>query len=116
MAATIVSNDGSHTDALEIFSIIWLDANNNINDSRDTQQKLRSIIIQLKLFEDPYKCQQYIEERSKEDRFVLIVGGQMGRIAIPLIHRYPQVTSIYVYCHDTENNRRWASRYPKVRS
>jgi hypothetical protein len=119
MATTLVSNDGSNTNAydndLELFSLIWLDANNTINDSRDTQRNLRSIINQLKIFQDPQECQQYIEQRPKEDRLVVIVSGQMGRVVIPIIHRYQQVSSIYVYCNDTKNNEQWTSQFPKVR-
>ncbi len=112
MTTTVESN----TNTLETFSLVWLDANNNIGNSRRVQQKLRSIINQVKLFQDPQKCQQYIEQSSKEDRLVLIVSGQMGRIVIPSIHRYQQVSSIYVYRHNTKNNKRWTSQFPKVRT
>ncbi|CAM4962289.1 unnamed protein product [Rotaria socialis] len=56
---------------LEIFYLIWLDANANGKETRDTEQKLRSIINNLKKFQDVKQCQKYIEERSKNDRLVM---------------------------------------------
>ncbi len=116
MATTVVSNDTDGDDNhLEIFSLIWLDGNNNINNNHDTQQNLRFIINKLKIFQDPQKCQHYIEQRPEEERLVLIVSGQMGQAVIPIIHRYQQVLSIYVYCYDMKNNEQWTSQFPKVR-
>ena len=99
------TSDDNH---LEIFSLIWLDANDNIEDSRNTQQKLRTIINQLKKFQDAKECQQYIEQTSKEDRLVLIVSGQMGREIVPFIHQFRQVSSIYIYCKDKKSNEKWS--------
>jgi hypothetical protein len=119
MATTVISNNHSNTNAydnhLETFSLIWLDANSNIKDSRNTQQNLRSIINQLKIFQDPQECQQYVEQTPKEDQLVLIVSGQMGRLMIPSIHQYQQVSSIYIYCNDLTSNKKWACQFPKVR-
>lgn len=60
---------------LEIFSLIWLNSDVNINESQNKDEKLRTIINQLKKFQDKQECQQYIEQRSQTDRLVFIVSG-----------------------------------------
>ncbi|CAF4611176.1 unnamed protein product, partial [Rotaria magnacalcarata] len=90
MVSAISSNDDFYT----------ADAKANGKETRDTEQKLRSIINNLKKFQDVKQCQKYIEERSKNDRLVMIVSGQFGQEIVPSIHKLRQVISIYVYCFD----------------
>ena len=59
----LINSNDNH---LEIFSLIWLDANDNIKDSQDTEQKLRNIINHFKEFQDAKECQQYIEQTSQK--------------------------------------------------
>ena len=98
----------------EIFCLVWLDANTNADDSRDAEQKLRSIINYLKRFQDVKLCQKYIEQSSNDDRIVLIVSGRLGPMLVPCIHQLRQVASIYVYCMDTESHKKWALKFAKV--
>ncbi len=100
---------------LELFSIIWFDSNLNIDDSRKTDEKLRHIINHLKKFQDIEQCQQYIEQRSEEDRLVIIVSGTQGQQMVPHIHHLGQVSSIYVYCMDQYKNQQWACEFSKVK-
>ncbi|CAF4524151.1 unnamed protein product, partial [Rotaria socialis] len=120
MASAISSNDDFYTAdedmRLEIFHLIWLDANANGKETRDTEQKLRSIINNLKKFQDVKQCQKYIEERSKNDRLVMIVSGQFGREIVPFIHELRQVISIYVYCFDKVRNKQWSDKFSKVKA
>jgi exonuclease V gamma subunit len=111
MATAIYPNDDDKH--LEIFCLIWLDANGK--ESRDTEQNLRSVINYLKKFQDVQQCQQYIEERSKNDRLVIIVSGQLGREIVPSIHKLRQVISIYVYCMNKKSNEQWSSKFTKVK-
>ena len=119
MATAVLPNDEFDTNVddnhLEIFCLIWLDMKMNIKDTRNTEQKLRSIINRLKKFQDVKQCQQYIEQRSQKDRLVLIVSGQMGQEMVPSIHKLRQVISIYVYCMDKKRNEEWACKFGKVR-
>ena len=119
MANAISSNDNFYTTGedirLEIFCLIWLDANANTKDTRETEQKLRSIINHLEKFQDVKQCQKYIEERSKNDRLIMIVSGQFGREIVPSIHKLRQVISIYVYCFDKVRNKQWADKFAKVK-
>jgi hypothetical protein len=99
---------------LEIFCIVWLDDNTKVSDNRDTEQHLRSIINHLKRFKDVERCKKFINERSPEDRLILIVSGRLGREIVPAIHTVRQVMSIYVYCMDAASNKEWSKKYAKV--
>ncbi|CAF1338406.1 unnamed protein product [Adineta steineri] len=120
MATTVLRNDGFYTNtvdkSLEIFSLIWLDANINVKETRDTEQKLRSIINHIKKFQDIKKCRQYIEQTSQKDRLVIIVSGRLGREIVPSIHQLRQVISIYIYCIDKESHEQWAYKFTKIKS
>jgi hypothetical protein len=119
MAVAGLTTDDSYTNIddkeLELFCLIWLDANANAMDARNTEQKLRSIINHLKKFRNVEQCQEYIEQRSQKDRLVLIVSGQLGREIVPSIHKFRQVISIYVYCMDKKRNEQWACKFKKVK-
>ncbi|CAF4287003.1 unnamed protein product, partial [Adineta steineri] len=67
-------------------------------------------------FQDVKQCQQYIEQRSENDRLVIIVSGQLGQEIIPYIHQLRQVISIYVYCMDKKSYEQWALKFSKVKS
>jgi hypothetical protein len=70
---TSPANNGENR--LEIFCLIWLDANVNSEQNRAVQQRLRCVLNCLKAFNDIQQCQTYIEQQSKTDRLVLIVSG-----------------------------------------
>ncbi|CAF1099350.1 unnamed protein product [Adineta steineri] len=119
MATAVLPDDDFHTNAddksLEIFSLIWLDANVDVKDTRDTEVKLRSIINHIKKFQDIKQCQQYIEQTSQKDRLILIVNGRLGQEIVPYIHQLRQVISIYVYCMDRTSNQQWAFKFTKIK-
>jgi hypothetical protein len=105
----------SSDDNLETFSLLWLDASvNKTKDNRYAQEELQTIFNQLKTFENPNQCEQYIKSMSLEDRIVLIVSGQLGRELVPRIHPLEQLLSVYVYCYDQNINEQWSSQYAKV--
>jgi hypothetical protein len=118
MCAAVLSNNepvlNSNDNHLEIFSLIWLDANNNIKDNRDAEQELRTIINHFKEFQDVKECQKYIEQKSKQDRLIFVVNDQLGQEIVPSVHKLRQVLSIYVYCKDEKTNGQWISNFPKV--
>jgi hypothetical protein len=100
---------------LEIFSLIWLDQNVNIIDNKDTEQKFRSIINHLKKFQDVKQCQQFIEQRSKKDRLILIINDELGREIVPLIHNLRQVMSIYIYNINQKSDEQSTYKFAKVK-
>jgi hypothetical protein len=119
MAAADLRNDDFQTNTdnrnLEIFCLIWLDAVQDLKEIKKTERKLRSIINNLKRFQDVKQCQQYIEQTSQKDRLVLVVSGRFGREIVPIIHKYRQIISIYVYCMDRESNEEWSREFVKVK-
>ncbi|CAF0877888.1 unnamed protein product [Adineta steineri] len=120
MATALLLNDDFYTNTddkyLEIFSLIWLDANVDVKDNRDTEVKLRSIINHIKKFQDIEQCEQYIDQTSQKDRLILIVSGPLGQEIVPSIHQLRQVISIYVYCMDKNSNEQWVHKFSKVKS
>jgi hypothetical protein len=113
-ACLLDSESQSNNDNLETFSLIWLDSDVNGTTNQDTQTKLRSFINYLKKFDNRNECQQYIEQKSKDDRLVIIVSGRFGREIVPHIYQSRQVSSIYIYCMDKKTNEKWASEFSKV--
>ncbi len=100
---------------LETFSLLWLDENVNSNKENFNAQKiLRTVINQLKTFENCYLCEQYIREIIDVNSIILIVSGRYGRELIPTIHHLLQLNTVYVYCMDVKSNEVWANKYDKV--
>ncbi|CAF1393546.1 unnamed protein product, partial [Rotaria sp. Silwood1] len=60
--------------------------------------------------------QKYIEQRSQNERVVMVVSGRLGQAIVPSIHKIRQIISIYVYCIDKERNKQWAVNFPKVKA
>ncbi len=119
MATTAPPQDKSFNNGndnhLEIFSLIWLDANLNVQKNQDTQEKLRATINHIKKFYDVEECKNYIEQTSKVDRLVLIVSGELSRQVVPFIHQLQQVSAIYMYSKDKEADEKWTCNFSKVR-
>ncbi|CAF3311750.1 unnamed protein product, partial [Rotaria sp. Silwood2] len=121
MATAILPNYDFHKNAddqqqVEILCLIWLDDSANAKDNRDTEQKLRSIINILRKFQDVKHCQKFVEERSQNERVVMIVSGRLGREIVPSIYKLRQVISIYVYCMDKDGHKKWADKFAKVKA
>lgn len=113
-AESVTNDDDKHVD---IFSLIWLDTDDHLKMHPDAEQKLRNIINHLRYFEDPKQCQAYIDQRSKEDRVILVVNEQLVHEIIPLIHQLRQVLSIYIYGpneHSAERKEKWTNNFRKV--
>lgn len=100
---------------LEIFTLIWLDSNINIQHDQHMQEKLRTVINRIKKFNNPHECKSYIEQTLNDDRFVLIVNGELSRQLLLSIHQLRQVTAIYINSYDKKNDEKWTSGFSKVR-
>jgi hypothetical protein len=100
---------------LETFSIVWLDVNNNNSkENRNIEEKMRNIINHFVKFDNAHECIEYIQHVSEEELLVLIVNDESGQELVPHIHRLRQVSSIYVYLTNTNNNIRWTNQFSKV--
>ena len=118
MAEVLSQTNGSHSlgSNLETFSLIWLDdSTTSSNEDEHIEQDLRNIINHLIKFENEQTCQQYIEERSEEDKLILIVNSLSSYTLIPRIHQLRQVYSIYIYCKNNAVNQEWITKFPKVK-
>ena len=100
---------------LEVYCLVWLDANFDSKEMQVAERELRSIMSHVQEFKDIQQCKQYIEKRPQTERIVLVVSGRLGREIVPQIYRFPQIMSIYVYCMDKEGNKQWAHKFSKVR-
>ncbi|CAF3799121.1 unnamed protein product [Rotaria sp. Silwood1] len=100
----------------EIFCLVWFDDRTNAKEARDAEEKLRSIVNNLKRFQGAEQCQRYIEERSKYKQIVMIVSGRLGLEIVPSIHHLRQIISIYVYCLNKESHEKWACKFAKVKA
>ena len=100
---------------LEANGLIWLDASvNSSQENLQAQQQLRTSIDHLLTFDDDQQCLQHIHSLSKNNRVVLIVSETMGRIILPQIDQFQQITSIYIYCTDRKTDKQWTQQFPKV--
>lgn len=101
---------------LETFSLLWLDGEVNTNEeNKSAQRRLRTIINQLKTFQDSKACKKYIKSFTEQDRIILIVSGRLSKELIPEIHHLRQLSSVYIYCWDKKAYKRWAKDFSKVR-
>ena len=100
---------------LEFESLVWLDFSvSSSKENLGAQNRLRSVINQLKTFEQIDQCEQFIRSVSPEDRLTLIVSGQLGEKIVPRIHPLRQISRIFIYCTNQKKNEEWASRFSKV--
>ncbi|CAF3836789.1 unnamed protein product [Rotaria sp. Silwood1] len=81
---------------LETFCLIWLDASTNVKVNQDAEQKL--------------------QERSENERVIIIVNDELGRVIIPSIFKLRQVISIYIYDTDKERNKEWIEKFTKIKA
>lgn len=102
-------------DHLETFRLIWLDSSvNNSEENLRAQQRLRKTVNYLKTFDGEQVCLKYIRSVPEDDRIILIVSGELGRILVPKISRLRQVFSIYIYCNNKIFHEHWSQHYYQV--
>lgn len=99
---------------METYSIFWLDASIDNQDNFAVQKQLRSIINQLKIFNDAREFMSCIRQLCQRDLTILIVSGNLGRKVVPELQNIRQVSSIYIYCYDKPSNEQWSRAYNKV--
>lgn len=101
---------------LETFSLVWFDkhANNN-QDDINIEQELRNIINHLKTFDSEQTFREYIEQRSEQERLILIINNSSGYKLIPHIHQLRQVYTIYIHCENTLLDEEWIRKFSKVK-
>ena len=81
----------------------------------DEIDKIELVINNLVRFEDFQNCQQYIQQISTTNRFVLTLNSQLGLQLIPSIRQQKQIISIYIYSADTQAKEEYLDKYSKVK-
>ncbi|CAF2433700.1 unnamed protein product [Rotaria sp. Silwood2] len=97
------------------FVVIWLDKDvNRRHENEDTKQLLRRIVgNQLKTFNDPDECIDYISTEQMKLVF-LIISNAFGHYVVPLIYQIPQIQAIYVFCVKRQRAETWAKPDLKI--
>ena len=103
----------------EKFALIWLDSDvHKTNDNLMTLEKLKDASTYIKTFDVTEKFEEWFNRpaaaMSKDEKFVMIVSGQLGKVVVPKIHALPQLVAIYVYCMDKKTIETWANQFKKV--
>ncbi|CAF4319511.1 unnamed protein product, partial [Rotaria sp. Silwood2] len=114
---TEISEDKSDTNIIiEMFLIVWLDANvNKTKDNEETYKALRASINYLKTFDNIQEGETYIQSIHRE-KIILIISGGFGMEIVGRIHDFEQINSIYIYCGDKALHEEWSKNYSKVRA
>ena len=109
------SKSPANDSSVETFSLIWLDATVNTSpENIKSQEILRESINQLTTFNTSDECMKEIQNRSANDRIILISSGGFGETLVPQIHELRQIFSIYIYCWNKEYHERWSKKFVKV--
>lgn len=101
----------------ELLSLIWLDnMADSTEENREIQEKFRSIVNHVRVFETSHECEHFIKNiiNDKYEKIILIVSGRLGQEIIENIHHLKQIISIFVYCFDKDKNELWTKNYKKV--
>lgn len=103
-------------DNLGIYMIIWLENNEKIfRKSLSIQRKLRTIINNLKLFNNEDECEEFLKRTSEDEFIIFIINDQLAEKFIPRIHNLKQIFSIYIYSSNKKNiDQQPISQYAKV--
>ncbi len=103
------------TSGKKIFRFMWLDASIFDERGKETQHQLCHNFGRCKFVETTKECQTTIDKSMPDTNFVLIVSGQLGSQIVPLIYENSKIWSIYVYCGNVDEHKKWANNYPKVK-
>lgn len=75
---------------------------------------LRSISMNLKIFNDYKSCEKWIEQHAIGLNIILIISGSVASEAVPKIHNLPSVVSICVIRSDSSHRDILSRSYTKV--
>ncbi|CAF3825387.1 unnamed protein product [Rotaria sp. Silwood1] len=110
----------NHDKHLDIYTVVWLD--NRIKKSKkiispQQQQQLRTIINDIKIFENENDCEEYIKQMSEDEYIILIINDQIEEKFISYTHNLQQIFSIYIYSSNKINiDQQWINQYNKINS
>ena len=100
---------------LGLYYLVWFDDNLKIFDDTELNVRLHLITTHSKKFNEIKVCHEYIEQRSKDDRLIILVNGFQYNDLLPKIHHFSQVSAIYIYSIDQSSHQQLYEHFPKVR-
>ena len=96
--------------------LIWLDA--NIDESsgvcQNTIAHFRRAVNDIEAFIDGEECVQFLKDIAHE-KVCMIVSGSLGQEIVPRVHDLPQLDSIFIFCSNKKNHKRWAKAWSKIK-
>jgi hypothetical protein len=112
-----VAIDAPFKQNLEIFSLIWCDADvETVYASRPVHEKLLDLINFQRTFKSVNECEQYICQKTTAiDKIILVSSGSFGQDLLNRVHHLPQINAIYIYCLIKENHQTLLTNFTKVR-
>ena len=101
---------------LQNYRLVWVDSNINDSDSdcQNTLAQLRNVINDVKIFQDPGTCVDFLRDVVDEKAFV-IASGSLGKDLIPRIHSMGQVYMICIFCGDRARHKPWSEQWSKIK-
>ncbi len=100
---------------LETYSLIWLDSQSSSNEkTKQAQQRVRSSINDLRIFENVDTCIKNIR-LSTVDKIIVVVNMELSEMIIPYIHQLPQIIAIYIYNINHDQQTQCLNKYSKVK-
>lgn len=86
-------------DNLETFHVIWLNTTktDSVDDTELIECQLRALINRLRIFNDIFECQRYIESITDADRIVIIVDKKASEEIISCARKWRHISAVYIY-------------------
>jgi hypothetical protein len=99
----------------KISNVVWL--HDNDDDHKSLTRELERLDVPLERFVDGIACQNFLNSQEENGKgSILIVLNRLGHQYVPEFQSYNTLTSIYVFCTNTNEKTKWTLKYPKVKA
>lgn len=97
-------------------TLIWIDQNaNETADCLHTQDCLRDVVDDVKIFDGAEESIRYIQWIAPEKNIFVIISGLLAELVLSQTHDVVQLEAIYIFCLDEEKYIPLMNRYRKIR-
>ena len=101
---------------LESHQIVWCDVARDKSlaeeETPEIDNRLRKIVDYTRFFNDVTECEEYLEDTSETDTF-LICFGEVGKILMTRCDQW-EIRSMYIICRNDEEYGYWSEQQPVV--
>jgi len=95
------------------FTIVWFGDVPNTENLVDSQ--LQRLINSSKVFNNAKKCVNYIRH-ANNDSIALVVSNSLTEKILPHVHRFPQLTSVYIISSNVlSTSEKYSVTYSKIK-